>query len=294
MPSKASALIGFMQESEAVQWMRNTCTVKNRTDAELSAEWNAANKRLGPASVKAGRPDIRLLDQATEPYLQALVNEPWVVTALNTPNSLSGAQFAMVEVDPLLAFQFHIDTDRSNYHTAATPGLGVPPLQEMLECCLPRALTTDEARVTPQGSVQCGSAVITSRSLNLQVVQAGGLQFPGSTPPVENVFGLQVGYNLPLVYVTRFGGRCYLSNGYHRALGLRKRGAMEIPCVVRDVSSAQLVGLGPGTFEQTLMESINPPTMGHHTQGRAHDVDLKALFRTVTVAWSDVVTTYET
>lgn len=99
--------------------------------------------------------------------------------------------------------------------------------------------------------------------------------------------GVQVGAALPLAHVLRIDGRCYLQNGFHRAVGLRAAGAAAMPCLVRDAASPDELGLGHGTFDRALLESANPPTLGHFTQGRAHPVRLRAMSRIVHVSWAE-------
>ena len=112
--------------------------------------------------------------------------------------------------------------------------------------------------------------------------------------PVAGIVGLVVGFGSNFLNAIRVGKRLLLHNGYHRAVGLRLRGATHAPCVFRDVADHQAVGLKPGgTFDPTTMESADPPTVAHFTQGRAYDVQLKAYSRTLHVSWAEYVTTYE-
>jgi hypothetical protein len=101
--------------------------------------------------------------------------------------------------------------------------------------------------------------------------------------------GAMFGVTLPFVHVVRFNGRCYLTNGFHRALGARKRGAGRMPCFFREVPTADEIGIRVdwSTFPIGLLESPYPPTLGHFTQGRAHTLPLKKVMRVVQVNWSE-------
>jgi hypothetical protein len=77
-------------------------------------------------------------------------------------------------------------------------------------------------------------------------------------------------------------------------VGLRRRGVTHAPCVLRDVATPEAAGMLPGhTFDPALMESADPPTILHFTQGRAHPVQLKSFTRTLHVSWADYVTTQD-
>jgi hypothetical protein len=59
---------------------------------------------------------------------------------------------------------------------------------------------------------------------------------------------------------------------------------------VRDVSTPQEAGIMDGqTFPLSLLESGDPPTIGHFTQSKALDVSLRALSRVLHVTWSESV-----
>ena len=81
----------------------------------------------------------------------------------------------------------------------------------------------------------------------------------------------------------------YLMNGFHRALGARKRGAGMMPCLFRDVATHKEVGIRDdgSTFHLTLLESADPPTLRHFTQNHAHDVAIRKFSRVLQVNWSE-------
>ncbi len=56
-----------------------------------------------------------------------------------------------------------------------------------------------------------------------------------------------------------------------------------------DVTEPKDVGNRTGHFDLGLMQSVNPPTMGHFTQGRATTVELRAASRIIHVSWAEHV-----
>ncbi len=212
------------------------------------------------------------------PYIAALSAQPHVAPMLAGP--YAGTTFAMVEIDPLLAYQFSVDEVRQlHHHNGANTNVG---LEELLELCLPMHWGLENVFQYRQQN----SAMFVSHGLNFHAAQQGIMQ-----TPVGLFVGIQAGVSIPWVHVTRFNGKCYLHNGFHRSVGARARGATHIPCILRDVmdhASAGVVGQGM-TFDAALLDSANPPTVGHYTQGRAYDVTLKTFTRTINVSWSDYV-----
>jgi hypothetical protein len=105
-------------------------------------------------------------------------------------------------------------------------------------------------------------------------------------------FGIVVGAAAPQVQVVRCKGRCYLRNGFHRAFGMCRRGVTHIPALFRESDDYVYLGIrgDGGTFGRALMESANPPTVGHFTQGRATLVNLRKTSRIVQVNWDDDAT----
>jgi len=261
-----------MEQGDAVAHLANACVPEDSTEAVLVEEWKTARARLGDAIPRAGQPEILPIPPDHVHYVAHLCSLPWVQPALA---SMPNATFVLVEVDQLLAFQQMISRPRSEFHCDA---LGRPPaMSELMHVCLPNVQAQEPLVVAGNGN----SLLLRAESLNVRTLQGGNIA-PG-------VIGIQFGISLPLVHVVRFDGRCYLHNGFHRALGARLAGATHVPCLLRDVSSFEEVGINPlgGTFSAELLTSDNPPTLGHFTQGRAHDVQMRRLARYIHVSWAE-------
>lgn len=271
MPSAGLSLVGFMNQQHAINHLRQACIPTIDTDAALLAEWTAAAVRLGAAVANAGQPQV--LPVSDQQYVQQFLTTPWIAQYFQGP--WAGATVQMVEIAPLLAYQFTVDLDRSAHHCSH---LSNPPTeQELLPCALPLAPSTENFTVyqNPQ------SMVIKSRSLNLQTTAQGMFNAAFA--------GIQFGVSLPFLHVVRLNGRCYLHNGFHRAVGMARAGATHAPCILRDVATAAEAGIREDgwTFPLTLMESANPPTLSHFVTGRAHPVQLRAVSRVLHVSWSE-------
>ncbi len=276
MATQGLSLVGFMtDQAAAISHLRYTCVPNpvSKTDAQLAQDWATATATLGSPTNNAGTPSLTPIDHS-HPNISRLMALPWAPyfqTLL-----AQGASFQMAEIDPLLAYQFTVDTERSNGHCehCAQP----PTEQELFDCCLPTVMSKDEIHASQQGQ----TLIVKSRSLNLITVAEGPI------PNTANTIGIQFNWTLPFVHVVRFNGRCYLHNGYHRAYGMRMAGATHMPCIFRDVATALEAGIRSdgATFTQAMLEGANPPTLAHFSAGRALSVMLKRTTRILQVSWS--------
>jgi hypothetical protein len=278
MPTPGLSLVGFMDETQGIKHLRTDCIPPDPTDPAIRGEWQAAQARLGAPIAGAGLPLIDSIPPSHAAYILQVTQLPWVAPALAA--DLAGATFQMVEIDPLLAFQFTVDTDRGAHHCN---GIGNPPtLDQMLEICLPLAIKPEPLQTQKQAQ----SFMVRCRSANFRMVRCGELN-----DQTGNIVGAGVllGNALPFVHVVRYNGRCYLHNGYHRAVGLRAAGADRLPCMFRDVPTAEAAGIRTDglTFSEAVLTGANPPTVAHFTGGRAHEVKLRAHARVIHVSWAE-------
>lgn len=264
-----------MDQPTALTHFRNACVPADQSDAALTAEWHAARTLLDLSNLPVhnpGRPTISPIPESEQPYIEALQVRPWAA------NYFAGIHqqpytFAMVELDPLLAYQFSVNTERSQHHCAH---LSNPPtVQELLPICLPQ----HEEAADFKGLQQAQSLVLKSETLNFRLIAQG--------PLMPNVAGIAFGVSIPLLHVVRWNGLCFLHNGFHRAVGIRNAGAIAAPCLLRDVATPEQVGISDNTFSEQLLTSPNPPTLAHYTQGRAYGVQLRKFSRILHVSWSE-------
>jgi hypothetical protein len=287
MPTDGLSLVGFMDQQQAIQHLRVQCVPADPSDAALIAQWQTAQGRLGAPIANAGAPDIRDITGPDAPYIQQLMQQPWVQQAF-TMFGYAAAQFKLVEIDKLLAYQFIVDKVRSNHHCAA---LNNPSVADLLPICLPQIqpVFSHMAPLIDAPPSQPQTIIIKVKNLSFQQVQPG--IFNLNQNGYETVIaGTQMHVTLPFVHVVRFNGRHYLHNGFHRTWGARIAGATHVPCLIRDVLTPADAGIMPGqTFPQQLLESANPPTMGHFSQNRAQEVQLRAMSRVMHISWSQTV-----
>jgi hypothetical protein len=136
MPTRCLSLFGFLDEPEAINYLRRARPAANPPldDAALKAEWSAARATLGSPPKNFGVPAIQPLAGNAAAYVAALRQQQWVIDALNAP-IYANATFNLVEIDPLLTYQFQVIIERSEFHCQQ---LSQPPTEdELLSLCLP-------------------------------------------------------------------------------------------------------------------------------------------------------------
>jgi hypothetical protein len=270
MPSPGLSLVGFFADQQhAHNHLTQACIASNPDPAAVIAEWGAAKGALGTPIPNAGHPDIQPLAPGQQAHAQQILAHP-IFQA-----DWRGASVVMVEIAPLLAHQLTVDRNRSSHHCN---GLSNPVTDdEMMNCCLPLTPQQEQLQIFPAQN----SLLVKARSLNVRIVQGVG------QPPF---LGIQFDVSIPWVHVVRLNGRHYLFNGYHRACGLMAAGATHMPCIMRDIADHNAIGLRPpDTFDSALLDSQDPPTLGHFGQGRAYAVSLRQHSRILYVNWAEHV-----
>src|SRR5437867_10675285 len=120
MPTPTLSLVGFMDQAEALIYLGQGCIPPNPDAAAILADWQTARAKLGNPTPNAGHPTIMPIPPGNDAYLQQMQNQPWLAPFLP---QLGAWEIKLVEIDPLLAFQFHVSLERAAVHVA---GLSSP------------------------------------------------------------------------------------------------------------------------------------------------------------------------
>jgi len=281
MPIPGLSLVGFMNEGLALLYLRTRCVYPTATDADLLQRWADAKARLPAPSGRAGIPEIKDIPAEHADYLAGVRSHP----RFRETAEFTQSTFKLIEIAPLLAFQFHVETERSSAVCGMADGL--PDVSRMMPTTLPQTLEnipfSHSMAPTQTGfSVKC-------KSLNLRVL-GGGLM--GQDVASGKMFiGAACGPAQNLVAVARVDGRCYLCNGFHRMYGLQQAGATHVPCLLFDAPGLGQIGVlgGEATFDEATLASANPPTCGHLARASAYEVPLRRATRVISVSWSEYV-----
>src|SRR5437867_747711 len=111
MPTHGLSLLGLMDEALAVAFLRQSCIPRDPNPDAILQQLNEARARVGKVPTpRAGYPEIVDLPAGAEQHLATVAAHPRLAGGLDgMPFS-----FALVEIDPLLAFQFVVDLSRTD------------------------------------------------------------------------------------------------------------------------------------------------------------------------------------
>jgi hypothetical protein len=98
--------------------------------------------------------------------------------------------------------------------------------------------------------------VFASPNPNLQVLGNWNGQAEGHA-----IFGFAVGLMTSFMNVAVYQGRVFLCDGYHRALGLLRRGLYRVPVMVRDCIGFEDMGFPQGMLPQDAYLGERPPRL---------------------------------
>jgi hypothetical protein len=84
---------------------------------------------------------------------------------------------------------------------------------------------------------------------------------PGVQPQKIQAITFFVTMGTSYLQVTRYQGRHFLRDGYHRATGLLRAGVTKVPAVVTEAPSFQYVMSVPGLFDHEVAFSDQPPSL---------------------------------
>jgi hypothetical protein len=281
MPVRGLSLLGFMPKGAGMNYLKADC-VGYTSARQRSDMWERARAQLGDRVLNAGCPELLGFEADHQAYFNAVVQDQQFA---RTVVGFRAASFVRAEIDPILAFQHHISVERAAEDDRVPKG---DSMQSLLELCLPAKPMRIVAQWTPhpRNSATSGTVVLTTDSLNLAAI--GGTEVPADgCVAADGPIGPILGAGSDLVQVVRVGGRCILRNGYHRAWSLRRAGHTHMPCLLLEADNYAQLGVNlNATLPIALLQSVDAPTMGHFTQGRAMRVNLKRVTRRATITWT--------
>lgn len=267
-------------------YLYGNCVLPNKTYAALRAVWREARNLLGASTdspVKnAGQPEISEIPSGHEDYLAEVKASPRFDQTVQTWRW----DFKLVELRPLLAYQFHVETVRAQ---ALQEEAGKShDMEALLRLCLPTKVNEIQpgagcdVKEDPGNSEWSGAITFESDDLNMRILRAGR-QGMG----LNKLYwaGAGLGEGSRLFQVGRVGGRCYLVNGYHRAYQMILAGVTHAPCILLDLNHIGETGVRDDgrTFRRKLLESANPPVCAHFE--KAYAVTLRPPKKTIRITW---------
>jgi hypothetical protein len=274
---EARVLAPWMDDEAARLIMAGGETSRGLTDEQEA--WLAA----GRAKVRARAPGvdqdgvIRPLPPEMETYLLRMQSHPesqWYLS--------QGYSLALVDLRRICAHQSKIYTEHSGAHAA---DVDVDDVQALAAVTMP---LDPPPVVAPQYDPENQAFVTDLGNFNLKVVGAFGTLDKTAAVPGTYSLGFQVRVIASFVQVTSIHGRYVIRDGYHRCVGLLRRGARYVPALVKENSALGDLAL-PGMLAYEAFMGERPPLLTDFLDdGVSCTVRLTAARRVVIVQASEV------
>ena len=243
-------LLGFYSEQEARQFLQGKQLPQPDFD-EIMKRWDAARALIGTLSPLCREPEVRPI---LEPELLLEITKVTERPDFKQVFPEGTWSVSLVELSGIISFQPNVDVD----YAAKQGGDSLSPsdLLSAVRLCFPDGKPTALAI-----NVDQAQKAITVSGINpaLQVV---GFNWGQQNPQGPFVISFYITAGPNVMQVSRYRGRYFLSNGYHRALKLMRAGFTHIPCLVKNANSlAETGALGPGFFSESVLMSPRPPLL---------------------------------
>ena len=245
-------LLGFMDEQEAFDILKGRCIFEETSDEDLRNIWRDSKAAVDALPNPDLKPEIVEIDSKFREHLDAVSKKP-----LFSEVTRQGKwRLKSVEIDKLVCFQKHVDTD---YSEDVVEERDLGNAGELIEFCLP--LKPRKRMIARTFDPEQQVHTLFSPNVDLRIL--GSTQ--GEDPVTKRkLFGFAVGWGVPFIQVVKFNKRYFLKNGYHRVYALRKNGITHVPCILIQGNSYADTGAAKvGFFPQELLMSRKPPTFAN-------------------------------
>ncbi len=243
------ALLGFMGETEAINFLKANSTPEEITEDKLLE----IAKTSRTAAESLPKPDLGAevleIDAKYKAELEAVAKSPVFPEAIGQRKW----SFKLIEIDKLVCFQMYVDT---GYSDEMAEKLDSSDLKSVIDFCLP----------TKPMKRQVGAAYDPSERVHTLFSSTMDFRVIGPSKAIDPVtkrqsFGFIIGWGVPFVLVAKFQDRYFLKNGYHRVYMLRKNGVKHAACTLIEGENYEDTGAArPGFFLPNLLLSDRPPT----------------------------------
>ena len=247
-------LLGFLEEDEALQFIRGQAT-EHTAEEEWRQKVRRANRAAAAISDRAvGSPEVLELDARFGDRLRALVNEPTFQEQLV---GVKKWRFAMVEAEKLHSVQAQLNLEYLDSLVESAPA--PDDLDGAVRYCLPTRQEKRKTTLLTSYNPNTNTISIVTENLDFRIAGKVEGQDPKTGTPF---FGFGIGFGLPQLSVAICDGRYYIRNGYHRAYALLKRGHRFLPCLLVNIERIEDIGSwGPGYLPVGVVLSEKGPIL---------------------------------
>jgi len=218
---RARVLLGWLDDLHAARILNAVQAGEPLSnDQQLKVGAARAAVRARPSGAPQGDL-VRPIGSTLDEYLELLRQSP-----LAQPYFVEGWEVALVDLPRVYGVQPHVFIDHADDRVR---DIDLDDVVSVAQVTLPMAASTE---FTQQFDMQQKAFIISSANPNLRVVGAGAVAAQDGLPGAV-MLGFQVALMASYVQVAEVQGRFFLRDGYHRALGLIRRGLRYAPVLVR-------------------------------------------------------------
>jgi hypothetical protein len=250
-----SALLGFMTEQEALNYVHGGIPNPITTDQEWLIEIGKARKCV---SGLPARPESSpQADEITSQFLDHINKIQGEPTFQEHLIGMKAHRFVEVELDKLRCYQTNLNLEYID--SLVNNGPAPDDKGSIIRFCLPLLAERKKVEVLSSSNLATNSAAMISENLDLRVMgiiqgedQATGRKFTG----------FLYGFGLSQISVVEYKGAYIIKNGYHRAFALYKKGHKKIPCLLLSTDNYESTGAQrPGFFPIDSIMGERPPLL---------------------------------
>ncbi len=272
------ALLGFMEEDEALQFLQGMCFWDtDKEQNELRDLWRTC--RDGVKRLEGNYEEPRLVDlpDKATPHLDTVQKAPMFQQAFAGRD----IEFKGVELRSLVAFQKFVDVDFCDQLGWASKGM---ESAATLKACIPERFPLETLlHVNPQER----SITFISRQLNPTIIGLAVAKGDDGNPVAQFTLGSNANY----LQAVQYRGRVLLKNGYHRAYAMLAAGVTYAPCILMEGRGLLDTGAArEGFFGEHLLYSGRPPLVRDFLNDAvAQDIRLRGVKKVVRIRVDETV-----
>lgn len=265
----ARSLVGWMSETDALKQLLMGQPNLNATPvvhANLQRAHAAVRNR--PPRVEASSAVLETPSEVQK-YFKQLESDPGIAQQI-----AAGWALRLVNLREVRAFQPHVVLSVVD---AVPTGITEDKVEDLA------AITVLNRTGKPfnwNWNEQTRSWVVSSRSLNFHVLGQQLQQVPG----LPSNFGFAVAEVTSFVRVIQAGTMSVLTDGYHRVVGLMRRGCYSVPALVRVQGSGEPIQMPGGMLPPDIIFGERPPLLPDYLDDSVSaEVLVEQTYRTIVI-----------
>ena len=246
-------LVGWMNDIEAANFLLGRQQIP--TDDLTQIQQIIKGSRAAVEARSTWKPinPMREMDQTTADAIKARPD----IQAAFAPLQWSPA---MVDLREVLSYQQIINHDGLETRVSSI----TDNLEELLNFCLP--INEPLSQLGAFVDADQKGYTISSLNPNLRIFQ--GVMHDTELPPGPGLPPIRVkavsffiGLGTSYLQVGQYKNRYFIRDGYHRAVGLLKKGINIVPCILIEARNTDELGLKQGMFSYEVIYGEHPPRL---------------------------------